>query len=254
MEAECVGGGRISAHTLPPLPSRSGPSNYAHLCNRTRDLLGYGSTDLVLPDLRARHRRDNGAVVSSRLPEPKTNESGFDEVLAAAKAGEEWAWHTIYDSLAGPVSGYLRSRGAQDAEDLTSEVFLQVARDVGTFEGPEHKFRSWVFVIAHRRMQDERRARMRRPLTTDEPIPELDDETGDVEYEVLTELAAARVAEILRTLTDDQRQVITLRLIGDLSLQETAEVMGKRVGAVKALQRRALAALKAAIESGSVSI
>ena len=193
-------------------------------------------------------------VVSSRLSHRKINDFAFEEVLGAAKVGEEWAWQVLYDGLAGPVAGYLRSRGAQDTDDLTSEVFLQVARDIDTFDGPEHKFRSWVFVIAHRRILDERRTRSRRPIVSDEPVPDLDDEKGDVEYEVMTELAAARVAEILRTLTDDQRQVITLRLIGDLSLQETAEVMGKRVGAIKALQRRALAALKAAIESGSVSI
>ena len=178
----------------------------------------------------------------------------FDDVLVAAKAGADWAWQVIYRDLVGPVTGYLRARGAIDPDDLASEVFLQVARDVATFEGPEGKFRSWVFVIAHRRLQDERRSRSRRPVVADEPLPEFDDDEGGVEYEVLTEMAAMRVAEILRTLTDDQRQVITLRLIGDLSLQETAEIMGKRVGAIKALQRRALASLKAAIESGSVSL
>lgn len=198
--------------------------------------------------------RDNQLGMSSRITRVTDHGSAFHDVLSAAKSGQEWAWQVIYRSLVGPVTGYLRARGASDPEDLASEVFLQVARDVTSFDGPESKFRSWVFVIAHRRLQDERRAKSRRPVLADEPLPEIDDDGDGVEYEVLTELAAVRVAEILRTLTDDQRQVITLRLIGDLSLQETAEIMGKRVGAVKALQRRALASLKAAIESGSVSL
>lgn len=183
----------------------------------------------------------------------RVDDLDFEATLDAAKAGQEWAWQEIYQGLLGPVTGYLSSRGASDPDDLASEVFLQVARDISNFTGTESKFRSWVFVIAHRRLQDERRSRARRPVVSNEPIPEVDDAI-DLEDEVMTDLAATRVAEILQTLTDDQRRVITLRLIGDLTLEETAAVMGKRVGAIKALQRRALAALKSSIESGAVSL
>ena len=80
----------------------------------------------------------------------------FDIVLAAAKAGAEWAWGVLFRSLAGPVTGYLASRGASDPEDLTSEAFLQIARNIHSFDGSESAFRSWVFVIAHRRLIDSR--------------------------------------------------------------------------------------------------
>lgn len=180
--------------------------------------------------------------------------SPFEGRLEAAKAGEDWAWGEIYANLAGPVTGYLRSRGAPDPEDLSSEVFLQVARDIHRFDGDESKFRSWVFVIAHRRLIDARRANSRRVDTVEEPADEHEAEGGDVEEEVMEQLALARMREIFDLLTDDQKHVLALRIIGDLSLEETASVLGKRVGAIKALQRRALAAVRAQIEQGRVSL
>lgn len=178
----------------------------------------------------------------------------FAARLQAAKAGVDWAWGEIYANLAGPVTGYLRSRGATDPEDLSSEVFLQVARDIHRFDGDESKFRSWVFVIAHRRLIDARRATSRRVQTVEEPAEHYDAEGGDVEEQVMEQLAVARMREIFELLTDDQKHVLALRIIGDLSLEETAAVLGKRVGAIKALQRRALAAVRSLIEEGQVSL
>ncbi len=174
--------------------------------------------------------------------------------IEAAKQGAEWAWKEIYEELAGPVTGYLRSRGAPEPEDLSSEVFFHVARDIHGFEGDESKFRSWVFVIAHRRLIDARRADSRQPTTIYEEPGEIDLAGGDVEEEVMSQLSEVRTREILHTLTDDQRHVLALRIIGDLSLEETASIMGKRVGAVKALQHRALLAVKSRLDEGRVTI
>ena len=169
----------------------------------------------------------------------------FDTVLAAARDGAEWAWAALYRDLAGPVTGYLRSRGACEPEDVASEVFLQVARGIDGFEGDENSFRSWVFVIAHRRLIDERRAATRRPNTRMRLSPEdMNLPGGDVEDEAIDRLAADELRAAFERLTEDQRDVLALRVIGDLTLKETAKVLGKRVGAVKALQRRGLIALK----------
>ena len=70
----------------------------------------------------------------------------------------------------------------------------------------------------------------------------------------MTELGNSQVAEIFNSLTDEQKTVLALRVVADLSLEETAVVMGKRVGAVKALQRRALASVKAKLDDGRVSL
>ena len=176
----------------------------------------------------------------------------FESALGAAKSGAEWAWALLYRDLAGPVTGYLASRGALEPEDLAAETFLQVARNIQGFEGGEDAFRSWVFVIAHRRLIDVRRKRGRSPELTS--LSDDDRPGGDVEGEALDRLAADDLRHALRALTEDQRDVLSLRIIADLTLEETADVMGKRVGAVKALQRRGLNALRDHLEHNRVSL
>lgn len=174
--------------------------------------------------------------------------SAFDDVLVAARAGAAWAFERLYNDLAPVVAGYLRSQGSADPEDLTSEVFLGVFRGLSGFQGDQSQFRSWVFTIAHRRLTDERRRRGRRPATRPlEARAELR-AGGDVEQEALTALGDVRVRELLAGLSEDQRSVLTLRIIGDLTVEQVAEAIGKRPGAVKALQRRGLAALRKALE------
>ena len=181
------------------------------------------------------------------------NDETFETVLEAAKSGAEWAWATIYTELAGPVKGYLGRRGASDPEDVTSEVFLQVTRSIHGFTGGLSAFRSWVFVIAHRRLIDERRLRGRRPQMT-----ELDEKTtnlsaGDVEAEAVERLVTDELRRAFDQLSEAQRDVLALRIIGGLTLEETAQVLGKRTGAIKAAQRRALEALREKMEMKGVS-
>jgi RNA polymerase sigma factor (sigma-70 family) len=175
----------------------------------------------------------------------------FDGVLAAAQAGAPWALQRLYEDLAGPVAGYLRLQGLRDHDDHTSEVFLGVYRNLSSFSGDETAFRSWVFTIAHRRLIDERRRRGRRP----EPrtLEEVDEPLGgDTETEALAELGGVWVREALGVLTDEQRQVVTLRILTGLSVEEVAAIMGRRPGAVRALQHRALEQLRRALERGRI--
>jgi RNA polymerase sigma-70 factor (ECF subfamily) len=176
----------------------------------------------------------------------------FLETLAAAKAGDENAWATIYHAFAGPIAGYLASHGVTESEDLTGEVFLQIARDIHRFEGDEPSFRSWVFVIAHRRMIDWRRAAMRRPVISE--LQHRDGPAGNVEDEAMERLAQSGIEEVLECLTDEQREVVALRVIADLTLKETADAMGKTVGAIKALQHRALLTVRTELENGGVTL
>lgn len=172
----------------------------------------------------------------------------FARTLSAAKAGAEWAWAAIYRDLAGSVKGYFFARGSAEGEDLASETFLQVARDVQTFEGDEEGFRSWVFVIAHRRLIDSWRAMSRRPQET--PLEESDRDIvgGDSEQEAMDSMSTTEVISALGRLTEDQRTVLALRIIGGLSAEQTAEVLGRRAGAIRALQHRGLLALQKIIE------
>lgn len=176
----------------------------------------------------------------------------FPDVLAAARAGAGWAATRLYEDLAGTVRGYLRLQGATEPDDLTSEVFVGVLRGLGRFDGDEAAFRSWVFTIAHRRLTDERRRAGRRPVTTPltgtEPVL-----GGDVEAEALAGLADPVLREAIEQLTPDQRDVVLLRVVADLSLEETATVVGRGVNAVKQLQRRGLLALRRALPDREVA-
>ena len=189
-------------------------------------------------------------------PDPNiTNarDQDFDARLRAAKDGAEWAWAEIYRDLAGAVAGYLANRGAAEPDDLTSETFLQIARNISTFVGDEPAFRSWVFVIAHRRLIDSRRARQRRPETITLLDPKSGGPGGDVEEEALNRLTTVELQQAFENLSESQSDVLGLRIIGQLTLEETASVLGKRVGAVKAAQRRGLLALSKHLDLDGVT-
>src|SRR5215211_2449714 len=179
----------------------------------------------------------------------------FNVVLEEAREGSESAWAEIYNLLAPPVLGYLRASGAPEPEDTLSEVFLQVARDVPGFEGDERHFRAWVFTIAHHRLIDARRGAARRPAEPVAEPPEPDSaEAIDAADEALARIGADEVIRMLRALTEDQRAVLLLRVLGELTVEEVAAALGKRPGAVKALQRRGLAAVRRELASRGVTL
>jgi RNA polymerase sigma factor (sigma-70 family) len=176
----------------------------------------------------------------------------FHRVLSAAQEDAPWAYDRLYRLLSPSVCGYLRIQGAADPEDLTSEVFLGAFRAIRTFSGDEDQFRSWVFTFAHRRLTDERRARGCRPLMADAAPPER--AGGDVEEEALRRLSVDRVRSLCAGLAPDQADVLLLRLVSGLTVETVAEIVGKTPGAVKALQRRGLCALRKQLERQGVPL
>jgi len=141
----------------------------------------------------------------------------------------------VYEELAPAVLGYLRSRGARDPEDSTGDVFVRVAEGLGVFRGDRAALRRWVFTIAHNRLVDEyRRDRPSREPLRDDPLQQAVEDAPPMDAELLSALA---------TLTDEQREVVVLRFVADLPLKDVAKIIGKRLGAVKMLQARGLAAL-----------
>jgi RNA polymerase sigma-70 factor, ECF subfamily len=179
----------------------------------------------------------------------------FDVALAAARTGEEWAWRAFYKELAPRVQGYLRARGGElDSDDLVGEVFLQLTRDLSSFEGSEAEFRAWVMTIAHHRLLDERRRRSSRPTEVAAPEELPESPGGDVEEEALARMEEERVHRALAGLSEEQRSVLLLRILGDLTVEQVACALGKSPGAVKALQRRGLEALKTDFSRPGVTI
>ncbi len=197
--------------------------------------------------------RLNGTKLPERADVTTFGES-FDGVLVAARTGEDWAWRELYQELAPRVRGYLRARGEIDPDDLTGEVFLQLARDLSRFDGGEAEFRAWVMTIAHHRLLDERRRRSRRPAEAAAPEEMPEPLGGDVEEEALARVGEERVRQALAGLSKEQRSVLLLRILGDLTVEQVAGALGKSPGAVKALQRRGLETLKADVSRMGVTL
>ncbi len=194
-----------------------------------------------------------GSVDRSRAAARPTGVS-FDEVLEAALRGDAWAWEGLYAELAPAVLGYLRGQRAPNPEDLLGEVFLQVVRDLHTFEGTEARFRSWVFTIAHHRILDARRYHQRRPVEPADATTiagALPSAEADPEADVLEHLTTEDIRLLTQVLTEDQRTALLLRVLAGLTIGEIAEVMDKKAGAVKQLQRRGIATLRAELQQSA---
>lgn len=169
-----------------------------------------------------------------------------DDAVRRLQHGDEAAWASWYTELAGPIRGYVRSRGAADPDDVVGEVFAAAAERIGAFEGGAENLRPWLFTIAHHRLADDHRRRRRRSTDAVEPtvLADLhppDDDFGDVAAD---RLDAAGALALLEWLTDEQREVVYLRVVADLTISETAEIMGRTPGSVKSLQHRALARIQ----------
>jgi RNA polymerase sigma-70 factor (ECF subfamily) len=124
------------------------------------------------------------------------------------------------------------------------EVFLAVLPRLETVSGGTHGLRTFIFSVAHARMVDDHRRQSRTPVKL--PFdPELDlREESSAEAEALERVSPSEVLGLLQGLVDEQKEVLTLRLIGGLTVGQVAAVMGKSPGAVKQLQRRALNRLR----------
>ncbi|MBX9246494.1 sigma-70 family RNA polymerase sigma factor [Actinotalea ferrariae] len=178
----------------------------------------------------------------------------FDRVLAHARRGSPEGFSAIYQDLVRPVAGYLRAQGVRDVEDATSEVFLSVFTGLARFEGDQAQLRAWVFTIAHRRAVDTFRRASRRVVETAYEAEDDVRTSESAEAGALDALGGQRVMEVLGTLTDEQREVLVLRIVADLTVEQVAEVTGRRAGAVKALQRRGLAALRRTLAETGVPL
>lgn len=168
--------------------------------------------------------------------------------VVEAASGSVLAFERIYTRLAPPIASYLRWNGASDVEATTNEVLAQVHQNLDRFSGDGAGFRSWVFTIAHRRMIDDRRRSGRRPVVAHTEITD-DVVVGDTEEDALAAIGDARLHALLEHLSPDQRAVLLLRIVVDLPLEEVAQSLDKTVGAVKALQHRALATLRRHLEA-----
>ena len=170
----------------------------------------------------------------------------FESVLGAACQGAEWAWARLVDDVDGTLRRYVRRQGGADVDDIVGETWLHVARRLGSFSGDEAAFRSWVFMVAHHRIVDERRrlGRKRVEHVEDAFLDEASPRAPSAESEAVERIADEQVRQVLDRLPPDQREVVLLRFVADFGATDIARIIGKTPGAVRALQRRALKRLE----------
>jgi RNA polymerase sigma-70 factor, ECF subfamily len=174
--------------------------------------------------------------------------SDLQRALEQAQAGDAEGMAILYRAYASPLLAYLATqvRRREDAEDLLGEVFLSAMRDVARFEGNVSGFRAWLYRIATNRAVDLARRHARRP---EEPLAVAVEQPGteDPANEALGKVDRERLWRAVMALPEAQRRVVAMRLAGGLSAPEIAKAVDKPVGAVKALQHRALVNLTKAL-------
>ncbi len=155
-------------------------------------------------------RGEPQSPVSALWRGPSVSDSGAvalsDELtveLERARAGDARGFDALFRALGAPVAGFLRGRNVSDPDGLANDVFLRAFRNIHTFRGDGDRFRSWLFTIAYNvAVDDARRRRRRVEATTLERTPE--QAGGNVEDEVLVQLANERVATLLSGLSPDR--------------------------------------------------
>lgn len=178
-----------------------------------------------------------------------------DQLIGRARNGDPDAISDLYSNHVVIVFGYLRANGCANPEDATADVFEGMLKSIHRFKGGDRDFRSWLMTIAHRRLIDSRRRTARRGH--DRPLNE--SVIAGLRRRERTSAAVDESAydtdlvDAIAELTSDQRQVIGLRFIADLPIDEVATITGRSVTGVKALQRRGLAALRRALDERAQS-
>ncbi|MBC3988984.1 RNA polymerase sigma factor [Streptomyces sp. AC563] len=170
--------------------------------------------------------------------------------VRAAQDGDEAAFRTVYRSVHPRLLGYVRTLvGESDAEDVTSESWLQIARDLGRFSGDADRFRGWAARIARNRALDHIRMRGRRPAIGGDET-ELAERPADADTarEALESLGTGHTLALIAQLPRDQAEAVVLRVVVGLDAKSAAGVLGKRPGAVRTSAHRGLRRLADLIE------
>ncbi|WP_406708144.1 RNA polymerase sigma factor [Streptomyces halobius] len=162
--------------------------------------------------------------------------------VQAAQNGDETAFRTVYRAVHPRLLGYVRTLvGEPDAEDVASEAWLQITRDLARFSGDADRFRGWAARIARNRALDHIRMRGRRPVIGGDESELADTpSTADTMGEAMEALGTGRTFRLIARLPQDQAEAVVLRVVVGLDAKSAAHVLGKRPGAVRTAAHRGL--------------
>ena len=172
-------------------------------------------------------------------------------LVQRARQGDQEAFAQLYEAHFDKIFRYvvLKIRNQAEAEDMTQQVFVKAYESIDSYQSQGVPFTAWLFRIAHNQMVDYVRKQSRKPtVPLDESLP-IADET-DLEHDVETKIEMEKVVLATKQLTKAQREVISLRFAGGLSITEAAKTMRKSEGAIKALQHSAILSLRKTLLAG----
>jgi RNA polymerase sigma-70 factor (ECF subfamily) len=172
-----------------------------------------------------------------------------EDLVRRVRENQPQAFEELYARYSPRVFGYLLQRlngNAEEAEDLTADVFTKIYEKIDGFQPQGAPLSAWVFRIAHNRLVDSVRRRPRQAQVTLDDAPEI--AAGPAFGAVDQHVALDQIKAGLAQLTPEQRHVIVLRFLEGKSLAETAAVVGRNEDAVKKLQARGLASLRRRLE------
>ena len=179
-----------------------------------------------------------------RPPAETVADAELPAVLERARRGDEDAFRVLYRAVQPGLCRYLRVLVGQDAEDVASEAWLQIARDLASFRGDLDGFRGWTATIGRHRALDHLHRQRRRPVAEApaEWFPEraAPDDTATAAIEATT---TDEAVALIATLPRDQAEAVMLRAVIGLDAKAAAEVLGKRPGAVRTAAYRGLRTL-----------
>jgi RNA polymerase sigma-70 factor, ECF subfamily len=180
---------------------------------------------------------------------------GFEAVLAAAQGGSEAAFSRLWRDGNPALLRYLRVMVPEAAEDVAAETWVHVVRGLTAFRGDEQAWRGWLFTTARRRAFDERRRRMRRPVTplaevASDRLPVSEDAAGAAIEHLATRSAMALVARLPAL----QAEVILLRVVAGLDNDTVARLTGRSSGAVRVAAHRGLRRLAQILAETGVTL
>ncbi len=176
-----------------------------------------------------------------------------ESLIRKAQQRDQVALTQLYEENFDKIYRYivLKIGDRTEAEDMTQQVFLNALKSISSYKFKGMPFSSWLYRIAHNQIVDYFRKKSRRvTVPLDESIAAGEDDPGKVAE---TKLEIEELAQAAKKLTAAQQEVISLRFTGDMPVAEVARVMGRSVGAVKALQHSAIVTLRRVLSAEVVS-
>jgi len=190
--------------------------------------------------------KESEAVASSQPVASTADPAALGALVDRARDGDPEAFGQLYDRFQPEIVRYLAHRvGDPDtAEDLAQQVFMKAWQAIPRYEARGVPFKAWLYRMAHNQMVDHFRTRKQTTDLDGIDVPE----DAEAETLVLAAEMSAALGQALGRLSEDHRQVLTLRFLMEKSAKEIGEIMGRKEVTVRGLQMRALQALRREIE------